>query len=73
MNETERQDLEKEVKRAKRIASDKAGALHDLVEDRLPGAYKELPAVAQACFEACEAWAALRTRLERAQNEAAGA
>jgi hypothetical protein len=48
--------MRKAAKRAKRIATEKAGELHDLVEDRLPAAYQEIPAIAQATYEACQAW-----------------
>ena len=47
----------KATKRAKRIATEKAGELHDLVEDRLPAAYAEIPVIAQATYDACRAWA----------------
>ncbi|MEW5756138.1 MAG: CCE_0567 family metalloprotein [Pseudomonadota bacterium] len=50
------QALEKAVKTAKRIASEKASELHDLVEDRLPAAYLDLPAISQATYDACKAW-----------------
>jgi hypothetical protein len=49
-------DLQKAVKKAKRIATEKAGELHDLVEVRLPAAFEEIPAVAQATYDACQAW-----------------
>jgi len=48
MNDEELRDLEKAVKKAKRIASERASELHDLVEDRLPAAYQEIPMVARA-------------------------
>jgi hypothetical protein len=47
----------KATKKAKRIATEKAGELHDLVEDRLPAAYAEIPVIAQATYDACRAWA----------------
>ena len=50
-------ELEKASKKAKRLASEKAGELHDLIEDRLPAAYEELPALAQATYDACKVWA----------------
>lgn len=56
MNEEELKKLEKEVKKAKRLAGEAAMELHDLIEDRLPDAYAELMAVAQNTFEACKAW-----------------
>lgn len=48
--------LEKDVKRTKRIATEWASQLHDLVEDRLPAGYEDLPQIAQRTYEACEAW-----------------
>jgi hypothetical protein len=57
MNPEELKALNKAAKRAKRIATEKAGELHDLVEDRLPAAYEEIPAMAQATYDACLAWA----------------
>jgi hypothetical protein len=61
-------DLEKAVKKAKRIASEKAGELHDLVEERLPAAYAEIPGIAQATYDACQAWAEAEQRLQAALN-----
>lgn len=60
------EQLNKEVKRAKRIAAEKAGELHDLVEDGLPEAYGELLACAQRCHDACARWAELNQRLQAA-------
>jgi hypothetical protein len=59
--------LEKAVKKAKRIASERASELHDLVEDRLPAAYEEIPNIAEATYAACQAWAEATARLEAAQ------
>ena len=59
-------DLEKAVKKAKRIASEKAGELNDLVEERLPAAYAEIPGIAQATYDACQAWAEAEQRLQAA-------
>lgn len=56
MTEEELKKLEKEVKKAKRLAGEAAMELHDLIEDRLPEAYGELMAVAQTTYEACQAW-----------------
>ena len=56
MSEEERRALEKEVRRLKRIAAEWAGQLHDLVEERLPAAYGELPAIAQSTYDACRDW-----------------
>ncbi len=55
MSEEELKALLKASKKAKRIAMEKAGELHDLVEDRLPAAYEEIPAIAQSTYDACKA------------------
>jgi len=60
--------LQKEVRKAKRIASEKGAMLHDLVEDSLPAGYAALPALAQATFEACKAWDEANQRLIEAQG-----
>jgi hypothetical protein len=39
MTDDEIKALDQEVKKLKRISSEWASKLHDLVEDRLPGAY----------------------------------
>lgn len=63
--------LEKEVKKTKRLAGEKAMELHDLIEDRLPDAYQELMGVAQATYEACKAWDEANQRWHAAQAETA--
>jgi len=68
MSEDELRELEKEVKKLKRIASEWAGQMHDLVEERLPAAYEEIPALAQSTFDACRAWADAHTRLTTLQK-----
>ena len=60
--------LDKEVKKLKRIASEWASQLHDLVEDRLPAAYHEIPGISQSTYDACQAWAAAHARLVAAQK-----
>ncbi len=57
MSEDELKALEKEVRKLKRIASEWASQMHDLVEDRLPVAYEEIPSLAQSTYDACKAWA----------------
>lgn len=69
MTPDELKALEKAVSKAKRIASEHASALHDLVEDRLPAAYEELPALTQATYDACRAWAEAQARLKAAHTE----
>jgi hypothetical protein len=68
MSEEEIKELDKEVKRLKRIAGDWAGQMHDLVEERLPAAYQEIPALAQSTFDACRAWAEANSRLTTLQK-----
>lgn len=67
MTEEDLKALQKAVKRAKRIATEKAGELHDLVEDRLPAAYEEIPTISQECYAACIAWAQANVKLKEAE------
>ena len=60
--------LDKEVKKLKRIASEWASQLHDLVEDRLPASYHEIPGISQSTYDACKAWADASARLAAAQK-----
>ena len=71
MTEEELKSLEKEVKKLKRIASEWASQLHDLVEDRLPAAYDEIPNISQSTYDACKAWADASARLSDAQQPGA--
>jgi hypothetical protein len=70
MSPEELKALNKAVKKAKRIATEKASELHDLVEDRLPAAYEEIMPIAQECLEACQAWDKARAELEAAEAAA---
>jgi hypothetical protein len=67
MSENELQLLEKEVKKRKRIAIEWAGQMHDLVEERLPAAYQELPALSQSTYDACVAWEEANKALQAAK------
>ena len=73
MNPDELKALQKATRKAKRIATEKAGELHDLVEDRLPAAYEEIPALSQATFDACKAWAEANEKLQAAEAQLAEA
>lgn len=66
MTEDELKALEKEVKKKKRIATEWAGQLHDLVEDRLPAAYEEIPDIAQSTYDACKDWKDATEKLKAA-------
>ncbi|WP_281983611.1 CCE_0567 family metalloprotein [Azonexus hydrophilus] len=68
MTDEELAALDKEVKKLKRIASEWASQMHDLVEDRLPAGYLEIPGIAQSTYDACQAWAEASQRLAAAQK-----
>jgi hypothetical protein len=69
MTPEELKAMNKAVRKAKRIATERAGELHDLVEDRLPAAYEEIPAIAQATYDACVAWAEADAAFKAAEAE----
>jgi hypothetical protein len=62
------QALKKDAAKKKRVASEWAGQLHDLVEDKLPNGYEQLPELAQSTFDACKA----AVEAERAYQQAKG-
>ncbi len=68
MTEEELKALQKDMRRKKRIASEWASQLHDLVEDRLPAAYEEIPAMAQSTYDACKAWEEANKKLAEAEG-----
>ena len=68
MTDEELAALDKEVKKLKRIASEWASQMHDLVEDRLPAGYKEIPTLSQSTYDACQAWADASARLAAAKK-----
>ena len=68
MTDEELAALDKEVKKLKRIASEWASQMHDLVEDRLPAGYKEIPTLSQSTYDACQAWADPVARLPAGQK-----
>lgn len=69
MNQDELKALDKEVKKLKRISSEWASKLHDLVEDQLPAGYEQIPGISQATYDACRAWAEANARLAAALKE----
>ncbi len=69
MNQDELKALDKEVKKLKRISSEWASKLHDLVEDQLPAGYEQIPGISQATYDACQAWAEANARLAAALKE----
>ncbi|MCB1774539.1 MAG: hypothetical protein KDI88_13060 [Gammaproteobacteria bacterium] len=68
MTPEELKAMQKSARKAKRIATEKASELHDLVEDRLPAAYEEIPAIAQATYDACKAWADAEAAFKAAEE-----
>ena len=68
MSDDELRELDKEVKKLKRMANEQASVLHDLIEDRLPAAFEDLPAIAQSTYDACKLWAEANARLSAAQH-----
>ena len=69
MTADELKALDKEVKKLKRISSEWASKLHDLVEDKLPAGYEEIHGISQSTYDACKAWADANVRLMAAQKE----
>lgn len=67
MTPEELKALKKQASKAKRIATEKAGELHDLVEDRLPAGFEELPAIAEECYVACQVWAKANAEYQEAE------
>jgi hypothetical protein len=63
MTSEEIKELDTQVRKARFVLSQKAGALHDLIEDRLPADYRDIPAYAEDAFLACKAWDELNTKL----------
>jgi hypothetical protein len=71
MSPEELKALNKAVKKAKRIATEKASEMHDLVEDRLPADYEDIMPIAEACYAACKEWADANAAYEAAESAAA--
>lgn len=69
MSEEELKALKKELKKRKRIAGEWAAKLHDLVEERLPAAYAEIPDLAQATYDACQDWQEANDALQAAESQ----
>ncbi len=68
MNDEELKSLKKEVSTKKRIATEWASQIHDLVEDRLFKDYTHLVELAQQTAVACEQWAAAKAKLDGAES-----
>jgi hypothetical protein len=68
MTDEELKNLDREVKKLKRIAGEWAAQLHDLVEERLPAGFEEIPGIAQSTYDACKAWASVSAKLKVMQQ-----
>lgn len=66
MTEEEIKELGKQVSKARFQLGQKASELHDLIEDRLPVEYHEIPAYADAAYRACKVWDKLNQKLQKA-------
>jgi len=71
MSEEDLKALKKDVSQKKRIATEWASQIHDLVEDRLWSDYDKLPELARQAQLACAEWAAAKEQLEQAGGTAA--
>ena len=69
MNAEEIKELEKKVSKARFRLSQKASELHDLIEDRLPADFAEIPAYAEAAFLACKEWDVLNNEHIKAKRQ----
>jgi len=66
MSDDELKVLQKEVSQKKRIATEWASQIHDLVEDRLMTGFHDLPELARQTVAACEDWAVAKAKFEQA-------
>lgn len=65
MTEEELKKMQKDVRKKKRIATEMASEVHDLVEDRLWSDYGKLVELSQKTTDACVAWAEANEALEK--------
>jgi hypothetical protein len=67
MNDEEVKALQKLVRKKKRIASERASEIHDLVEDRLWTDYESLMELSKKTYDACTDWAETEKMLNEVQ------
>ena len=63
--------LQKNARKKKRIATECASEVHDLVEDRLFSDYENLVGISQKTYEACLAWVEAERQLKAAEEASA--
>lgn len=68
MSTSEIIELEKAVNKAKFKLTQEAGALHDLIEDRLMSDFNEIPAFSEAAYKAACEWFALKQKLSSVKS-----
>lgn len=68
MSEDELKALRKDASKKKRIATEYASQIHDLVEDRLFADYSQLTGLAQETVVACEAWQEAQEKFDAASQ-----
>ncbi|MBM96989.1 MAG: hypothetical protein CMI09_14220 [Oceanospirillaceae bacterium] len=73
MTDEELKALKKAASTKKRIASDLASKIHDLVEDTYWNEYAQLPELAAEAVAACEEWAAAKQVYDDACKQAESA
>jgi len=71
MNDEELKALQKDVRKKKRIATEFASAVHDLVEDSLWTDFVKLTELAEQTVAACQAWSDANDILVAAEAETA--
>ncbi len=67
MTPEELKAIQKEAKKKKRIATECASEVHDLVEDTLWTNYENLEALAQKTVQACREWAEADKKAKEAE------
>ena len=68
MDAKEISELEILVNKLKFAASQKAGDLHDLIEDRLLSDFEEMPSYADIAYKACKEWSIKNEELKSAKR-----
>ena len=69
MSPMEIAEVEKAVNKLKFRASQAAGELHDLIEDRLLTDFEDIPSFAEAAYAACKAWSEKNKELINAKSK----
>ncbi len=68
MTEDEIKKLNKDMSKKKRIATDWASQIHDVVEDSLWTDYMRLRELAENTIAACEDWKSAKVKLDQASS-----